>query len=80
LGAPSRGAADFAAFHSADFSPEAIEGAARQEKRALESLDAASWRLYKERFKNAGAAPQVENSIQLAVGRAAEDLIGGRTR
>jgi hypothetical protein len=80
LGAPSRGAADFASAHSAAFAPESIEVSARQEKRALESLDAASWRLYKERFKNAGAALQVENAIQLAVGRAAEDLIGGRAR
>jgi hypothetical protein len=80
LGAPSRGAADFASVQSANFSPESIEAAARQEKRALESLDAASWRLYKERFKGAGTALQMENAIQLAVGRAAEDLIGGRAR
>lgn len=80
LGAAARGSADFAMSHNATFSPDTIELAARQEKRALESIEAASWREYKERFKRAGTAPQVENAIQLAVGQAAEDLIGGRAR
>jgi len=80
LGAPPRGATDFSAAHQGMFSPEAIEAVARQEKRALESLEAASWREYKERFKKAGTAPQVENALQTAVALAAEDLIGGRAR
>jgi len=79
-GAPGRAGSDVAAKHAGIFSPEVIEAAARLEKRALESLDSASWRDYKQRYHVGGAAPHLEAAIQSAVAQAAEDLIGGRVR
>jgi hypothetical protein len=80
LGASGRAASDFAMGHNRTFSPEALEAAARQAKRALEGLDAASWREYKMRFDAAGTTPHLEAAIHSAVAQSAEDLIGGRTR
>ena len=80
VGAPGRAAADVANQQAAQFSPENIEVAARSEKRALESLDAACWREYKQRYASNGTPPHLEAAIQKALAQAAEDLIGGRTR
>jgi hypothetical protein len=80
VGAPGRAANDVANQQAEWLSPDAIEMAARGEKRALESLDAACWREYKQRYSSKGTAPHVEAAIQAAVARAAEDLIGGRAR
>jgi len=80
LGAPGRAAADVAGQHASQFSPEAIEVAARPKKGALESLDAVSWREYKQRHAAGGTAPHLEAAVQAALARAAEDLIGGRVR
>jgi hypothetical protein len=80
LGAPGRAASDVANRQANRLSPEAIEVAARGEKRALESLDAACWREYKQRFTSGGSASHLEAAIQTALAQAAEDLIGGRTR
>lgn len=80
IGAPGKAAADVANAQSAGLSPDAIEVAARSEKRTLESLDAACWREYKSRYAAHYTASHVEAAIQQAVAHAAEDLIGGRTR
>ena len=80
VGAPGRAAMDVANQHDQQFSPENIEQAARTEKRALESLDAACWREYKQRYSSGGTPAHLEAAIQRAVAQAAEDLIGGRVR
>lgn len=80
LGASGRAATDFSTAHNRTFSPEALELASRQAKRALESLDAASWREYRMRFEAAGTTPHLEAAIHSAFAQSAEDLIGGRTR
>ena len=80
LGASGRAATDFATAHNRTFSPAALEEASRQAKRALESLDAASWREYRTRFDVAGTTPHLEAAIHSAFAQSAEDLIGGRTR
>jgi hypothetical protein len=80
LGAPGRAASDVANRHAGRLSPESIEVTARNAKRALESLDVASWREYKQRFAGEATAPHLEAAIMAAVAQAAEDLIGGRTR
>jgi hypothetical protein len=80
VGAPGRAANQVANQLAEQFSPDSIEMAARAEKRALESLDAACWRVFKQRYSGQGTAPHVEAAVQTAVARAAEDLIGGRTR
>jgi len=80
LGAPGRAAADVANQQAARLSPEAIEQAARADKRTLESLDAACWREYKQRYTGGATASHVEAAIQAALAQAAENLIGGRTR
>lgn len=80
LGAPGRAASEVANQQTARLAPEAIEQAARGEKRALESLDAACWREYRQRYSSSATAPHVEAAIQTALAQAAEDLIGGRTR
>lgn len=80
VGAPGRAAMDFANEHAARFSPENIEQAARGEKRTLESLDAACWREYKQRYLAVGTPVHLEAAIQKNLAQAAEDLIGGRAR
>ncbi len=80
LGAPGRAASDVASQQSGRLSPESIEQSARSEKRALESLDAACWREYKQRFNSGATASHLEAAIHAALAQAAEDLIGGRTR
>lgn len=80
IGAPGRAAMDVANQHAGQFSPENIEQAARGEKRALESLDAACWREYKQRYSTGGTPVHLEAAIQQALAQAAEDLIGGRAR
>jgi hypothetical protein len=80
LGAMGRGPSIYARKHSTDISPESIEVAARLEKKAFESLEAASWRKFKELYREFGAEQMVEAQMLEAVGRAAEDLISGRGR
>lgn len=80
LGASGRAASELANQQAARLSPEAIEVVARSKKGALESLDAACWREYKQRHVSEATAPHVEAAVLAAIGKAAEDLIGGRTR
>lgn len=80
IGAPGKAAADVANEQASALSPDAIELTARSGKRTLESLDAACWREYKQRYSSRYTASHVEAAIQQAVAHAAEDLIGGRTR
>lgn len=80
LGAMGRGPATYARKHSTDISPESIEVAAKMEKKTWESLEAASWRKYKELYREFGAEQIVEAQMVESMGKAAEDLISGRGR
>ena len=80
LGAMGRGPSIYSRKHSTDLSPESIEVASRMEKKAWESLEAASWRKYKELYREFGAEQMVEAQMLEAMARAAEDLISGRGR
>lgn len=77
LGAMGRSGANFAQKHSADLSPESIESAARIEKKAFESLEAASWRKYRELYKEYSTEQTLESQIQQEFVKAAEELLRG---
>jgi hypothetical protein len=80
LGAMGRSGANFARRHSADLAPESIENAARQEKKAFESLDAASWRKYRELYKEYATEQTLESQLQQEFVKAAEELLRGVSR
>jgi len=77
LGALGRGSSNFARKHSTDLSPESIENAARIEKKAWESLEAASWRKYKELFREYSTEQMLESKVQQEYVKAAEELLKG---
>lgn len=77
LGALGRGSSNFARKHSSDLSPESIETAARIEKKAWDSLEAASWRKYKELYRDYSTEQTLENQVQQEYIKAAEELLKG---
>ncbi len=77
LGAMGRSGATFAQKHSADLSPESIENAARIEKKAFESLEAASWRKYRELYREYATEQILESQIQRQFVMSAEELLRG---
>ena len=77
LGAMGRSGANFARRHSADLAPESIENAARIEKKAFESLEAASWRRYRELYKEYSTEQTLEGQIQQEFVKSAEELLRG---
>jgi len=77
-GAVARAAASYARDRARLFDPSAIEGDARAEKRALESLESACWRKYVQLCREYGADAVIEKGIKEAVAKAAENLIAGR--
>jgi hypothetical protein len=77
LGAMGRSGASFARKHSADLAPESIENAARIEKKAFESLEAASWRKYRELHKEYSTEQTLESQIQQEFIKSAEELLRG---
>jgi hypothetical protein len=78
LGAVGRVGLTYAKKHSALFSPDEIEKLAKNEKKWNESLEFACWRKYREQYQEHATEPAVENEIQEAVAKAAENLILGR--
>ncbi len=78
LGAIGRGSNQYAKGHLDKFSPEAIEDLAKIEKKPWESLESVSWRKYKELARERISEPAIENEIQKAIAKAAEDLMVGR--
>ena len=77
LGALGRGSSNFARRQSTALSPESIESAARIEKKAFESLEAASWRKYKELFREYSTEQMIESQVQQEFVKAAEELLKG---
>jgi hypothetical protein len=77
LGAMGRSGATFAQKHSADLSPESIENAARIEKKAFEGLEAASWRKYRELYREYATEQTLESQIQRQFVLSAEELLRG---
>lgn len=78
-GAVARAAATYARDRARLFDPGSIEGDARAEKRALESLESACWRKYVQLCREYGADAVIEKGIKEAVAKATENLIAGRT-
>ncbi len=78
LGAVGRAGANFSKKHVARFAPEAIQDLAEMEKKMLESREQACWRKYVQLAKEHGSEPAIENEIQEAIAKAAENLIMGR--
>jgi hypothetical protein len=77
MGAMGRSGANFAQRHSADVAPETIEKAARIEKKTFESLEAASWRKYRELYKEYSTEQTLESQIQQEFVKSAEELLRG---
>jgi len=78
LGAVGRAGSAYARKHASFFAPDTIEGWAQMEKKWSESLESVCWRKYCEQYKEHAADPILENEIQEAVAKAAENLILGR--
>jgi len=77
LGAMGRSGANFAQKHSADLAPESIENSGRIEKKTFESLEAASWRKYRELYKEYSTEQTLESQIQQEFVKSAEELLRG---
>ncbi|MBI5387786.1 MAG: hypothetical protein HZA90_24250 [Verrucomicrobia bacterium] len=77
LGALGRGSANFSRRQSTNLSPESIENAARIEKKAWESLEATSWRKYKELYREYSTEQMIESQVQTEFVKAAEELLKG---
>jgi hypothetical protein len=79
LGATRPAGTAFARERGRLFEPNAIEAAARPEKKFAESVEYASWRKYKQLFEAYLTEAKVEKGIEEAMVRAAETLYrGGR--
>ncbi|MDB6122851.1 MAG: hypothetical protein JWQ71_1844 [Pedosphaera sp.] len=78
LGAVGRASSTYAKKHTARFAPEVIEDWAKIEKKWSESLEQVCWRKYVQHAKEHATEPAIENEIQEAIAKAAENLIMGR--
>jgi hypothetical protein len=78
LGAVGRASSTYAKKHTARFAPEVIEDWAKIEKKWSESLEQVCWRKYVQHAKEHATEPAIENEIQEAITKAAENLIMGR--
>ena len=78
LGAVGRAGSTYAKRHVARLSPEVIEDWARMEKKFTESLEAACWRKFLQQAREHASEPAIENEIQEAIAKSAENLILGR--
>lgn len=79
IGAVGRAGASYAKKYVSRLSPEVIEDWARMEKKFTESLEAACWRKFVQQAKEHASEPAIENEIQEAIARTAENLILGRS-
>jgi hypothetical protein len=78
LGAVGRAGSSYAKQHVTRFSPEVIEDWAKMEKKWSESIEQVCWRKYLQQAREYGTEAAIENQIQEAVAKAAENLIMGR--
>lgn len=79
IGAVGRAGASYAKRYSARLSPEVLEDWAKMEKKFTESLEAACWRKFLQQAKEHASEPAIENEIQEAIAKTAENLILGRS-
>jgi hypothetical protein len=78
LGAVGRAGSSYAKKYVTRLSPEVIEDWAKMEKKWNESLETACWRKFVQQSKEHASEPAIENEIQEAISKAAENLILGR--
>lgn len=78
LGAVGRAGPAYAKKYVTQLSPEQIEDWAKMEKKFTESLEAACWRKFLQQARAHASEHAIENEIQEAIARAAENLILGR--
>jgi len=79
LGAVGRVGSAYAKKHNSRFAPEIIEDFARLEKTWKETLESVCWRKYRELHKEHASEAAIENELQEALAKAAENLILGRS-
>jgi len=80
MGAVGRAGNTYAKKAVARLSPEVIEDLARMGKKWAESIAVAAWRAYVRLAKEHLSEPAIENGIQEAMVKVAEDLMTGRGR
>ena len=78
MGAVGRAGNIYAKKQVARLSPEAIEDLAKMEKKFMDSVEVTAWRIYVRLAKEHLSEPAIENGIQEAMVKVAEDLMTGR--
>ena len=78
MGAVGRAGNTYARKLVGRLSPEVIQDLAKMEKKWAESVEQASWRAYERLAKEHLSEPAIENGIQEAMVKVAEDLMTGR--
>ncbi len=79
MGAVGRAGNTYAKKLVGRLSPEVIQDLAKMEKKWAESVEQASWRAYERLAKEHLSEPAIENGIQEAMVKVAEDLMTGRS-
>jgi len=78
MGGVGRAGNTFAKKQVARLSPEVIEDLAKMERKFMDSVEVTSWRIYQRLAKEHLNEPAIENGIQEAMVKVAEDLMAGR--
>jgi hypothetical protein len=79
LGAVGRAGSTYAKTYVSRLSPEVIEDFAKMEKKFIETIEGACWRKFVQQSKAHASEAAIENEIQEAIAKAAENLILGRS-
>ncbi|HYV32465.1 MAG TPA: hypothetical protein VEO53_15345, partial [Candidatus Binatia bacterium] len=79
MGAVGRAGNTYAKKLVGRLSPEVIQDLAKMEKKWAESVEQASWRAYERLANEHLSEPAIENGIQEAMVKVAEDLMTGRS-
>jgi hypothetical protein len=78
MGAVGRAGNTYAKKQVARLSPEVIEDLAKMERKWTESVEVTAWRIFQRLAKEHLSEPAIENGIQEAIVKVAEDLMTGR--
>ncbi len=78
MGAVGRAGNTYAKKLVARLSPEVIEDLAKMERKWTESVEVTAWRIFQRLAKEHLSEPAIENGIQEAMVKVAEDLMTGR--
>ena len=79
MGAVGRAGNTYAKKQVARLSPEVIEDLAKMERKWTESVEVTAWRIFQRLAKEHLSEPAIENGIQEAMVKVAEDLMTGRS-